>query len=149
MRPELVAFRELEVLVRNLSEQLAQFRRRALSAEGRSRELELMLERARREMTAQRERFEAESAAARKAATEAAAAAAAAAALKANQEAAAHAAATTAATATTEPATDPAAFNQLKAENEELRQRLGEAGLKAEQMVERVKFLRHQMGAGQ
>lgn len=145
MRSELVAFRELEVLVRNLSEQLAQFRRRALSAEGRSRELELMLERARREMTAQRERFEAESAAAREAASEAATEAAAAAAVKASQEAAALAAVS----AATEPATDPAAFNQLKAENEELRQRLGEAGLKAEQMVERVKFLRHQMGAGQ
>lgn len=43
MRPEVVAFRELETLVRHLGEQLAGFRRRALSAETRVRELEQIL----------------------------------------------------------------------------------------------------------
>lgn len=43
MRPDVAAFRELETLVRNLSEQLAGFRRRALAAETRARELEQIL----------------------------------------------------------------------------------------------------------
>lgn len=43
VRPDVVAFRELETLVRNLSEQLAGFRRRALAAETRTRELEQIL----------------------------------------------------------------------------------------------------------
>ncbi|MBA3672100.1 MAG: hypothetical protein H0W68_08785 [Gemmatimonadaceae bacterium] len=40
VRPELVAFHELEALVRHLGDELAGFRRRALLAEGRLRELE-------------------------------------------------------------------------------------------------------------
>lgn len=40
VRPELRAFRELEALVHALSEELAGFRRRALVAEARVRELE-------------------------------------------------------------------------------------------------------------
>ncbi len=40
VRPELRAFRELEGLVRSLAEELAGFRRRALVAEARLRELE-------------------------------------------------------------------------------------------------------------
>lgn len=43
MRPDVAALHELESLVRNLSEQLAGFRRRALSAETRVRELEQIL----------------------------------------------------------------------------------------------------------
>jgi len=39
-RPELQAFRELETLVRHLGDELATFRRRALSAEARLRELD-------------------------------------------------------------------------------------------------------------
>lgn len=39
-RPELRAFRELEVLVGHLADELASFRRRALAAEARVRELE-------------------------------------------------------------------------------------------------------------
>jgi hypothetical protein len=49
VRPEVVAFRELESLVRNLSEQLAGYRKRALSAEVRCRELELSLANAKAE----------------------------------------------------------------------------------------------------
>ncbi len=40
MRPDVAAFRELELLVRHLSDQLAGYRRRALGAEARVRELE-------------------------------------------------------------------------------------------------------------
>ena len=39
-RPETIAFRELETLVRHLGDELAGFRRRALLAESRVRELE-------------------------------------------------------------------------------------------------------------
>jgi len=42
VRPEVVAFRELDALVRNLSDQLADYRRRALSAESRAKELQLV-----------------------------------------------------------------------------------------------------------
>lgn len=40
VRPEIAAFRELETLVRHLGDELAGFRRRALLAEARVRELE-------------------------------------------------------------------------------------------------------------
>jgi hypothetical protein len=40
VRPDVAAFRELELLVRHLSDQLAGYRRRALGAEARVRELE-------------------------------------------------------------------------------------------------------------
>jgi|ERR1035437_945682 hypothetical protein len=39
-RPEITAFRELETLVRHLADELAGFRRRALLAEARVREVE-------------------------------------------------------------------------------------------------------------
>jgi len=39
-RPEITAFRELETLVRHLADELAGFRRRALLAEARVREIE-------------------------------------------------------------------------------------------------------------
>lgn len=39
-RPDLVAVRELEILVRHLADELAGFRRRALTAESRLRDLE-------------------------------------------------------------------------------------------------------------
>jgi hypothetical protein len=41
VRPEITAFRELELLVRHLGDELAGFRRRALTAEARLRELDL------------------------------------------------------------------------------------------------------------
>ena len=39
-RPDVAAFRELETLVRHLGDELASFRRRALQAEARTKELE-------------------------------------------------------------------------------------------------------------
>jgi hypothetical protein len=41
VRPEIAAFRELETLVRHLGDELAGFRRRALLAEARVREVEV------------------------------------------------------------------------------------------------------------
>ena len=41
VRPEVAAFRELETLVRHLGDELAGFRRRALAAEARVREMEM------------------------------------------------------------------------------------------------------------
>ena len=41
VRPEVAAFRELETLVRHLGDELAGFRRRALLAEARVREVEV------------------------------------------------------------------------------------------------------------
>jgi hypothetical protein len=41
VRPEVTAFRELEMLVRHLGDELAGFRRRALLAEARVREVEV------------------------------------------------------------------------------------------------------------
>ena len=55
MRPELTAFRELDGLVRRLTEQMAVFRRRALTAEARVRELEHSVLEARSELTATRQ----------------------------------------------------------------------------------------------
>ena len=46
VQPEVLAFRELETLVRHLGDELAGFRRRALVAEQRLRELEQKEERA-------------------------------------------------------------------------------------------------------
>lgn len=43
MRPEAVAFRELDTLVKNLTEQLAGYRRRALAGEARARGLEVQV----------------------------------------------------------------------------------------------------------
>lgn len=40
-RPEIIAFREMETLVRHLADELAGFRRRALLAEARVREAEI------------------------------------------------------------------------------------------------------------
>lgn len=40
-RPETLAFRELEQTVRHLADELASFRRRALTAEGRLRDIEV------------------------------------------------------------------------------------------------------------
>ena len=52
MRPEVVAFRELDALVRGLTDQLAGYRRRALAAETRTRELERAIDVTRQELSA-------------------------------------------------------------------------------------------------
>ena len=54
MRPDVAAFRELELLVRHLSDQLAGYRRRALGAEARVRELEQRIQQLEGALTAAR-----------------------------------------------------------------------------------------------
>lgn len=58
VRPEQAAFRELDALVRNLGDQLAGYRRRALAAELRARELEGAADVARSQVGMAQERAE-------------------------------------------------------------------------------------------
>ena len=143
VRPDTIAFRELDTLVRNLSDQLAGYRRRALSAESRTRELELLMaegDGTMMEVRADAQRsiqacaiFEAkvkelevkgELARAESMRVQAAFAAAA------------------------EAATPHAVDSELTRENDRLRSRLREAGEKTAQLGERVRFLRQQIGQG-
>lgn len=154
MRPELAAFRELDTLVRNLSDQLAGYRRRALGAEQRVRELEQAADtiaatssraqdrveqlteelgratdalRTEREQNA-RHRAEADalSEAARQAAERATAA----------EQAVA---------ASEQAAPVPPAHRAVVRENEELRRRLDEASARTRELGERLRFLRQQL----
>ncbi len=143
MRPETIAFSELDTLVRNLSDQLAGYRRRALAAESRTRELEqLVAERdgtlievradglrstqARALLEAKVRELEAKAEVARAELLRAQAAFAAAA----------------------EAATPNAVESELARENARLRARLAEAGERTTQLGERVRFLRQQVGQG-
>ena len=143
MRPETIAFRELDSLVRTLSDQLAGYRRRALAAESRTRELEqLVAERdgtlievradglrstqARALLEAKVRELEAKAEVARAELLRAQAAFAAAA----------------------EAATPNAVESELARENARLRARLAEAGERTTQLGERVRFLRQQVGQG-
>jgi len=143
VRPETIAFRELDSLVRNLSDQLAGYRRRALAAESRTRELEqLVAERdgtlievradglrstqARALLEAKVRELEAKAEVARAELLRAQAAFAAAA----------------------EAATPNAVESELARENARLRARLAEAGERTTQLGERVRFLRQQVGQG-
>jgi len=144
VRPETIAFRELDSLVRNLSDQLAGYRRRALSAESRTRELEqvvaerdgtlievradgLRSTQARALLEAKVRELEAKAEVARAELLRAQAAFAAAAA---------------------EEATPNAVESELARENARLRARLAEAGERTTQLGERVRFLRQQVGQG-
>ena len=157
MRPEVAAFRELDTLVRNLSDQLAGYRRRAMAAEARSRELEALVTSANSAwVNAQADalrwkdaaqRAESEAAEARAAADDAethasmaSAAAAAAAAIAPRVVGAVEAPAQ----AVRANASDP----ELVRENDELRTLLVEARERTTQLVERVRFLRQQLGQG-
>lgn len=143
MRPDTVAFRELDTLVRNLSDQLAGYRRRALSAESRTRELEQLVaerdgtlievradglrsQQARALLEAKVRELEAKAEVARAEVVRVQAAFAAAA----------------------EAATPQAVDSELARDNERLRTRLAEAGEKTAQLAERVRFLRQQIGHG-
>jgi hypothetical protein len=166
VRPELVAFRELDTLVRNLTDQLAGFRRRALAAEARSRELEQAAERA--QATLNMLRAEATSAVSAReqalaAARDAAERERVAHELLARATAAADARAGTegddtvfpaVATANDEPpvpARPPVDLDvaaDILRENEMLRTKLAEAKARTAQLVARVRFLRQQLGQG-
>ncbi|MEO7362371.1 MAG: hypothetical protein ABI120_18715 [Gemmatimonadaceae bacterium] len=154
MRPDLAAFRELDTLVRNLSDQLAGYRRRALAAESRVRELEQGLdemgaaasraqdraESVTEQLTAAVEslRVEREAASAARAQVQQITKTATAASERA-------AAAEQAVVASEESAPLPPAHRAVVRENEDLKRRLDEASTRAKELGERLRFLRQQL----
>jgi len=138
VRPEVVAFRELDALVRKLTEQLAVFRRRAMTAESRVRELELMLASAHDATTsAQAELVRAQDELAETRIAERKA-------LTAIDRARADARVAVASVVASAPATDA----DLIRANAELRTLLQEARDRTTALMERVRFLRQQLGHG-
>ena len=130
VRPELAAFRELETLVRNLGEQLAGYRKRALSAEVKCRELEDSLSRVRVEQ----DRSAMALRVAERSLKEAEARLAAMPAPFVRREAA-------------EPVEefDDPRMNALSLEKRELNERLDQARERTTLVIDRVRFLRQQM----
>ncbi len=143
MRPDIIAFRELDTLVRNLSDQLAGYRRRALAAEARTRELEQLV--AERDGTLIEVRADAQRSSQTRTLLESKVRE-----LEAKAELArAEVVRVQAAFAAAAEAATPAAVDQeLTRENERLRARLAEAREKATQLGDRVRFLRQQIGTG-
>jgi hypothetical protein len=131
VRPEVAAFRELENLVHNLGEQLAGYRKRALSAEGKCRELEEALSRSKAEQdrsamalrVAERSLKEAETRLASMPAP------------FVRRDGAAE---------PVEEFDDPR-MNALSRENRELNERLEQARERTTVVIDRVRFLRQQM----
>ncbi len=138
------AFAELETVVRHVTEQLAVYRRRALSAEAQVRDLEQVTARAaelaRAGQASERRIAELERALAE---AEASAAAAAEQAVRA-AESAARAEAERPVLAHAAGGADAA----LVSENTALRERLAEAADHTRRISERVRFLRQQLGNG-
>jgi len=143
VRPEAAAFRELETLVRNLSDQLAGFRRRALAAEARSRELEQILAGMNGKLDEVRQQVEDTQASRDAAVVQARTLEAQLAAARAEVQRVQAAFAEVSAKATPE-----ARDQELARENERLRSRLDEAKEKTGQLSERVRFLRQQIQQG-
>ena len=145
MRPEVVAFRELDTLVRKLTDQLTGYRRRALAAEAKAKELELSLERAVAKGESALAAARAETAGVRRLLDEA----------RSQMEQIA-----TGVTQELEIVADPvpaalgidstdlSTYGDIAVENERLRTRLGEARERTVVLVERVRFLRQQMMQG-
>lgn len=153
MRPDQAAFRELDALVRRLTEQVAVFRRRALTAEARVRELEHGVLEARAQLTATRQELAvvAESrehalAAAREASAEARSAREA----LAERERLAPAADLRGAMGPGDAAGDatPAVDPAMAGENARLVAQLAEARVRTSRLADRVRFLRQQMLQG-
>ena len=146
MRPEVVAFRELDTLVRKLTDQLSGYRRRALAAEARAKELELSLERAVAKGESALAAARAETAGVRRLLDEA----------RSQMEQIATGVTQeleVVATPVSVPAlqmdaTDLSTYGDIAVENERLRTRLGEARERTVVLVERVRFLRQQMLQG-
>lgn len=143
MRPEAAAFRELETLVRNLSDQLAGFRRRALAAEARSRELEQILAGMTGKLDEVRQQAEDSQTSRDAALVEARTLEMQLAAARADVQRVQAAFAEVSAKATPE-----ARDQELAKENERMRSRLDEAREKTTQLTERVRFLRQQIQQG-
>jgi chromosome segregation ATPase len=143
VRPDVAAFRELDTLVRNLSDQLAGFRRRALAAEARTKEVEQMLAGMTGKLDEVRQQVE-DTQASRDAAVVQAR-------TLENQLAAARAEAQRVQAAFAEVsarATPEARDQELARENDRLKTRLEEAREKTGQLAEKVRFLRQQIGLG-
>ena len=143
MRPEVAAFRELDALVRKLTDQLAGYRRRAMAAEAKVRELENSLERAVEKGEAALAAARAETAAVRRLLEET------------NSPSATDAegddpsgAPRTSTAATLLDSSDLSTYGDIALENERLRARLGEAQERTSLLVDRVRFLRQQMSQG-
>lgn len=143
MRPEAAAFRELDTLVRNLSDQLAGFRRRALAAEARSRELEQILAGMNGKLDEVRQQVEDTQASRDAALVQARTLEAQLLTARGEVQRVQAAFAEVSANATPE-----ARDQELLRENERLRARLDEARDKTTQLTERVRFLRQQTQLG-
>jgi hypothetical protein len=143
VRPDTIAFRELDTLVRNLSDQLAGYRRRALSAESRTRELEQVV--AERDGTLIEVRADGLRSTQARALLEAKVRELEA---KAELAKAEVVRVQSAFAAAAEAATPHAVESELARENARLRARLAEAGERTTQLGERVRFLRQQIGQG-
>lgn len=143
VRPEAAVFRELDTLVRNLSDQLAGFRRRALAAEARSRELEQILAGMTGKLDEVRQQVE-DMQASRDAAIVQSRT------LEGQLLAArAEVQRTQAAFAELSAKAVPGALDEeLARENDRLKTRLQDAREKATQLTEKVRFLRQQIGLG-
>lgn len=143
VRPDVAAFRELDTLVRNLSDQLAGFRRRALAAEARTREVEQILAGITGKLDEVRQQLE-DTQASRDAAVVQAR-------TLETQLATARAEVVRVQVAFAEvsaKATPEARDQELARENERLKTRLDEAREKTGQLAEKVRFLRQQIGLG-
>jgi chromosome segregation ATPase len=143
MRPEVAALRELDSLVRNLTDQLAGYRRRALAAESRTRELEQVVatgEGALVELRAGSEQLQSQRDEAVRRSHQ----------LQDQLEAArAEIQRVQAAFAEVAAKSTPEARDQeMVKENERLRARLGEAKERTSQLGERIRFLRQQVSLG-
>ena len=143
MRPDVAAFRELDALVRNLGDQLAAYRRRALVAETRARELEQQTAAATGALTELREHLEQvqasrDGALGRVATLE-----------REVEQLRTSVVAVRPAEASVASSRAPVAdASELVAENEALRARLGEVRVRVSQLGERVRFLRQQANLG-
>ncbi len=141
MRPEVVAFRELDALVRNLTDQLAGYRRRALAAETRVKELEHVASEATEHRDAAMSAHAALEATTQEMATHAARSRA------QVEDFEKRLAVAEASRAQADGASD-ALPNPFAEENAQLRARLAEAKERASQLTDRVRFLRQQMAQG-
>ncbi len=143
VRPDVAAFRELDTLVRNLSEQLATYRRRALSSEQRMRELEQQLASGAGALQELRGQSESLRTARDEARSEAD---------RLNRElltANGELGRVKSAYEEIAARSTPEGFDQeLARENEQLRSRLTDAKDRTAQLGERVRFLRQQIGQG-
>lgn len=146
MRPEVAAFRELDSLVRKLTEQLAGYRRRAMAAEAKARELEVSLERSVEKGEAALAAARAETAALRRLLEDS----------RQQPPARADEGATPDGSQVgvapladvTLDSSDLSTYGDIALENERLRARLGEARERTSVLVDRVRFLRQQMSQG-